>query len=333
MKTLHVGIKDHPYDLFIDEGLITRLGDVIKHEGQAVIVTDTGVPIEYIKAAKESLNTPHVFTFNQGESNKTIETVAALIAKLQAALITRSDFIVAVGGGIVGDVAGFVASIYLRGIDFYNVPTTLLSQIDSSVGGKVGVNSPVSKNAIGAFKQPRGVFIDPTVLNTLEERQFNSGVAELIKHALIKDADLFHDLETKPFSKNIIDFILRSVSIKRDIVVKDVYDQNERQLLNFGHTIAHGLEKISKHDLLHGEAVAIGMSYMSKDLPEYERVVALLKKFSLPTETPFSYEQLKSVMSLDKKTKKDSITLVLLESLGKAVLSTGSLNDLKPYLK
>lgn len=332
MKILQVPIKNAPYKVYLDKGLLKHLGSFINDKQAYVIITDDGVPLSYIKQVQSTVNIRAVLTFSQGEQHKNLKTIESLINQLQDLHITRNDTLIALGGGIVGDVTGFLAAIYLRGIDYYNIPTTLLSQIDSSVGGKVGVNSEKAKNAIGQFKQPKAVFIDPNVLKTLDERQYNNGMAELIKHAIIKDETLFNDLANIDFDSNIIDFIYRSISIKKDVIIQDVFDYSERQLLNYGHTIAHAIEKASNHQIYHGEAVAIGMVIMAKDCENVEIIKSLLGKFNLPTQTHFNYQDLLPYMLNDKKLKQDKITLIIVKKIGHAFLKEGRVADLESYL-
>ena len=331
MKTIHIPIKNDDYNVYIEDGLLNQVHSYIKKNKQYVLITDCGIPKEYIDVIQSSIDIKQVLTFKQGEAYKTLDTVALLIEQLQELHITRDDCLIALGGGIVGDVTGFVASIYLRGIDYYNIPTTLLSQIDSSIGGKVGVNSKYAKNAIGQFKQPKAVFIDPVVLKTLDKRQFNNGVSELIKHAIIKDADLFDDLLNKDFNKHLNEFIFRSLNIKKEIVIQDVYDKSIRQLLNFGHTIAHAIEKASHHQLYHGEAVAIGMAKMSKDCNRHKDIIQLLEKFDLPTDSSYQWNQLMPFMLNDKKLKQEHLSLVIVNNIGDASIKQGHVSDLKLY--
>lgn len=244
-----------------------------------------------------------------------------LIDQLQQAHVSRGDVLLAVGGGVVGDVTGLVAALYLRGIDFIQVPTTLLAQIDSSIGGKVGVNSNRAKNSIGVFKQPSFVLIDPSTLVTLDDRQFKSGMAELIKHALIRDSALYHDLLTKDVRQDLESFIYRSLTIKRDIVIRDVEDKHERQLLNFGHTIGHGLERYSDYQLTHGEAIAIGMVQITKQPHIKQQMIKILEKYQLPITYSYDPKRLKEFILQDKKIKNQMITIVTLKDIGEAELT------------
>ena len=332
MRTISVNIPNAKYHVYIERGCLSSLIDKLDPQKKYVIITDDGVPQIYIDQLLSSKTIQHVLVFKQGESHKTLDTVSTLIHQLQMLHITRDDCLIALGGGIVGDVTGFVASIYLRGMDYINIPTTLLSQIDSSVGGKVGVNTPIAKNAIGQFKQPKAVYIDPNCLNTLSKRQFNNGVAELIKHAIIQDKQLFKDLCQYDFNQYLEDFICRSIQIKKAIVIQDVYDLGQRQLLNFGHTIGHAIEKASHHSILHGEAIAIGMVQMAKNCDQLSEIKTLLKRFELPTACPYTFEELENYMSNDKKLKQAHLTLVLVNDIGNAYLQQGKVSDLKNYL-
>ena len=244
----------------------------------------------------------------------------------------RKSLLINLGGGVIGDMGGFCASTYKRGIDFIQIPTSLLSQVDSSVGGKVGINSKTMKNAIGSFYQPKIVFVDPNTLQTLEKRHFNNGMAELIKHGLIAGKSLFEDLLKNDINDNIEDFIYRSVEIKRDIVIQDVTDKGVRQLLNFGHTLGHAIEQDSGYSLLHGESIAIGMLLMIKDLPLYNKVRELFQKYNLPVTYSYDKDKLYNYIKTDKKVSGDFLNIILLRSEGNAFIKTINLEQIKEYM-
>ncbi len=317
MKTIHVPIENHSYDVYIESNLLDNISSYVTTKNKkVVIITDSLVPLDHVNKVAANLKATEIITFTKGEKHKTFDTVQMIISKLQQLHISRTDLLVAVGGGIVGDVTGFVASIYLRGMDFIQVPTTLLSMVDSSVGGKVGINTPYAKNSVGAFKQPLVVIIDPTTLDTLEPRQFNNGMAELIKHAIIKDKDLFNDLLQHDFSKHKEEFIFRSVAIKRDVVLQDVEDKGIRHILNFGHTIGHAIEMASNHEVLHGESISIAMSLITKKHPAHQKIIKLFTKYHLPTTTNYKMNSLLKYIKRDKKIFDGKLNFISLKEIG-----------------
>ena len=251
MKTITINIPNKEYKVHINNGLLSDIDKYIDVFREIVIVTDDFIPKQYLKVLKSKIANPLIFEVPMGESSKSIDIAYQIINEMIESKISRGALIIALGGGVIGDLTGFIASIYMRGIDFIQIPTTLLSQIDSSVGGKVGINSGNMKNAIGAFYQPKVVLIDPETLNTLSEKEFNNGMAEMIKYGLIADKSLFYDVLEKDIHENIEYYISKCVEIKRDIVIKDELDTGIRQILNFGHTIGHALEQNSNYELMY----------------------------------------------------------------------------------
>ena len=332
MKKVHVSLEQNSYDVLIEKGLLSKVSNYLDTNKDYVIVTDTNIPKEYISTIESQLNILKIYTMTPGESLKCAEKANEVIEDMLSHFIPRSITLIAIGGGVVGDFTGFIASIYMRGVDFIQIPTSLLSQVDSSVGGKVGINSKHMKNAIGSFYQPKVVFIDPNTLETLTKRHFNNGMAELIKHGLIAGKSLYEDLVENDINSNIEDFIYRSVTIKRDIVIKDVKDKGIRQLLNFGHTIGHAIEQDSGYSLLHGESIALGMLLMIKDPSLYNKVRSLLQKYNLPTSYFYDKERLYSYMKTDKKIKGETINIILLHEEGNAFMKTIKLEQMKEYI-
>lgn len=272
-----------------------------------------------------------------GEVYKNWATVGDLLNQLGEAGITKTGAVLALGGGVVGDTAAFAAAVYLRGIKLFQIPTTLLAQVDSSVGGKCGVNLASGKNRAGVIRQPDGVFIDPLLLETLPPREIACGMAEVIKYAAAFDAEMFRLLETG--SMPLEQAIARGVQIKARIVEQDEHDEGERQLLNFGHTLGHAIEKLggySKYN--HGEAVAIGMCSLSRLAHEAgmgcepSRLLALCEKFNLPTRAGFTKEEMLQLLPADKKCRGEKLTLILLEEIGKARRVTVSLDEWRAKL-
>jgi 3-dehydroquinate synthase len=268
-----------------------------------------------------------------GEESKSIAQVTYIINTMIQNKITRSCLVLALGGGVIGDLAGFVSSIYFRGVDYIQIPTTLLSQIDSSIGGKVGINSENMKNAIGSFYQPKMVLIDPSTLNTLSIKQKNNGVAELIKYGLIADKSLFEDVCNNNIWNNIEYYITRAIEIKRDYVIDDEHDNGKRQILNFGHTIGHAVEQYSKYELLHGEAVAIGMLALAKDTNYYVQLKDCLLKYDLLNTYDYDLNTLFKMIETDKKVHNRTLNLIVVEDAGNGFIKAVNVDKIKEYLQ
>lgn len=333
MKTINIKIPNKEYNVHINSGLLYDIDKYIDVFREIVIVTDDFIPKQYLKTIKTKITNPLIFEVPMGEASKSIDIAYTIINEMIESKISRNALIIALGGGVVGDLTGFIASIYMRGIDFIQIPTTLLSQIDSSVGGKVGINSDNMKNAIGAFYQPKVVLIDPETLNTLSDREFNNGMAEMIKYGLIADKSLFNDLLNKDVKENIEYYISKCVEIKRDIVIKDELDIGIRQILNFGHTIGHAIEQDSNYELLHGEAVSIGMNLMSMQYMYHSELVSLLNKYSLPLTHDYDSSIILNYIKTDKKVMKNKLNIVLVEEVGNGFIKTIEINDIKEYLR
>jgi 3-dehydroquinate synthase len=345
MKTLFVGLEGRAYPIHIGSGLLQRAGDLL--EGlvgkRAVIVTNAVVAASHLLPLKSALRERgmqvDVVLLPDGEAHKNAATLDDLLTRLLELGTERSTTLIALGGGVVGDIAGFAAAICQRGIPLVQVPTTLLAQVDSSVGGKTGVNHPLGKNMIGAFWQPRAVLIDTDCLATLPERELCAGIAEVIKHAAIRDADFFAWLETNMAAllardrPALMHAIHRSCAIKAGIVGVDEREAGERALLNFGHTFGHAIEAAQGYGAwLHGEAVAAGMVCAAKlservcglKHSETARLTELIAAAKLPTAPPkIPVERWLELMRRDKKVEGGAIRFVLLERLGRAVMRSG----------
>ena len=346
MKTVTVNASKN-YNVWIGEGLLPEAGKRIAAVcgGEtALVVTDDIVNGLYGEIAGKSLKAAGYavtsFVFPHGESSKTMETYVSLLRALAEANLTRSDLVVALGGGVVGDMAGFAAATYLRGTSFAQIPTTLLSMVDSSVGGKTGLDLPTGKNQVGAFYQPDIVLCDYGTLKTLPAEIFNDGCAEMIKHGMILSAELFTLLK-EPVMPQIEDMITRNVTIKRDIVTADEKDTGIRQILNFGHTIAHGIEKHSNYKISHGKAVAAGMAITARAASRmglcgedcYTELVEAARRFELPYSTDISPEQLIEAAFFDKKRSGKRITMILPEKIGKCVMKSFSLDEHTEFIR
>ncbi|MBE7010918.1 MAG: 3-dehydroquinate synthase [Ruminococcaceae bacterium] len=304
------------YNIYVQRGALETAGTYLNLNRKVLIVTDTGVPAAYAQKVAAHCKEAFIITVKMGEKTKSIETFTYLLSCLVDHNFTRSDCIVAVGGGVVGDLAGFVASCFMRGIDFYNIPTTFLSQVDSSIGGKTAVDFMGIKNIVGAFYPPKAVIIDPDTLKTLPKRQVANGLAESVKMALIQDAELFDIFEKGDVYEQMDTIILRSLQIKKYVVEQDEKEAGLRKILNFGHTLAHGIEAVNSLDTYyHGECVAMGMLPMCSDAVR-ERLIPVLQKLSLPTSCDYEKEALLSACRHDKKTSGDHITVVYVPEVG-----------------
>lgn len=341
MKELTVDLKEKSYPIYIGSGLLQQKELLQKHiqSKQVIVVTNQTVAPYYLKDIEQSLTDydVKVVELPDGEKFKTLEYVNTIFDSLLKHQFSRNSTLIALGGGVIGDMGGFAAACYQRGIAFIQVPTTVLAQVDSSVGGKTGVNHPLGKNMIGAFYQPKCVIADMDVLDTLDDRQLKAGLAEVIKYGLIRDKSFFEWLEKNialllKRDKDAFAFVIeRSCQNKADIVAEDEFESGVRAILNFGHTFGHAIETGTGYGkYLHGEAVAIGMGYAS-DLSrrigwltdvDVDRVIAILKATGLPVEPPAEMNRQKFVelMAVDKKNIDGEIRVILLESIGKAAL-------------
>ncbi len=316
MTTITVDLAERGYDISIGYGLIDRAGELFNLDRKALIVTDSGVPSEYAERVKALCREAEIVTIPQGEGSKSPECFRFLLEKMVELGMTRSDCVVAVGGGVVGDLSGFAAAAYMRGIDFYNIPTTLLSQVDSSIGGKTAINLGGVKNIVGAFYQPKGVIIDPELLKTLPKRQMLNGLAEVIKMSLTSDEELFEIIEGGEIEENIEEIIIRSLKIKRAVVEADEREDGVRRMLNFGHTLGHAIEAQEElRGLYHGECVAIGMTVCVSDEVK-SRLIPLLKKVGLPYRYDGDIEAALKFISRDKKCEGERISVVFVDNIG-----------------
>ena len=328
------------YEVTIGQGLLGQIGtEAAKIAGaQAFVVSDETVASLYLAQVVSSLRqaglTVSSASVPAGEASKRPEYYVNLLNILAAKRLTRSDAVIALGGGVVGDLAGFAAATYLRGIPVIQIPTTLLAMVDSSVGGKAAINLPAGKNLVGAFHQPTLVLCDPDVLSTLPEEIFCDGCAEVIKTAVLFDRDLFDHLRDRGTDFDREEVIARCVALKRDIVCRDEFDTGERQLLNLGHTIGHAVEKCSNFTVSHGKAVAIGTAIMARAFSaEAADILGVLHAFGLPTETAFSPQVLANAALADKKRSGDTLTLVIPERIGKACLKKIPVGELLTVIK
>ncbi len=329
MKKINVPLEKNSYDVIIKRGLLSHINDFIDASREIVIISDDNIPKKYIDEIKPQLNNPLTLFVPQGETSKSMETAYSLVNQMIENKITRGCLIIALGGGVIGDLSGFVASIYLRGVDYIQIPTTLLSQVDSSVGGKVAVNAEKMKNAIGYFKQPIKVLIDTNTLKTLDQRQVSSGIAEMIKYGLIASKSLFNALLNNNVFDNIEEYIYECIKIKKDIVVQDEFDYGTRQLLNYGHTIGHAIEQYSNYDLLHGEAISIGMTLMSNGYSFSKDLKKVLTKYNLPTSYEYDKEVIYDLVRTDKKANKTNMNIIIVEEVGNGLIKPINISQIK----
>ncbi len=339
-----MGLGERSYPIHIEDGCLQHIGHDLTQRAignRYCIIADDRVAALYGETVLKSLSgngiAAELITFPAGEASKSLPTFARLCSKLAQKGYDRRDGIIALGGGVSGDLAGFTASCYMRGIPFVQIPTTLLAQVDSSVGGKTGVDIEEGKNLVGTFYQPKAVYIDPGVLETLSRDQFIGGMGEVIKYGVIRDAEFFHSLRRErqgilALDKEVISrIVLTSCAIKADVVAEDEKESNIRRILNYGHTIGHAVEATSNFSIIHGKAVAIGMVAAVRiavakgicDKAVQEEIVSLLEEYELPTTIPaqLSREQIKNYLLRDKKVVSGKVAYVLPISLGEVTIT------------
>ncbi len=349
-----VGLGERSYEIVIRQGVLSEVGEALSAlglSGKAAVVTNPIVGRLYgrrvVRSLKKAGLAPIVVTVPEGERHKTLQSVALVLDELAQARFERGSTVIALGGGVIGDLAGFAAAIYLRGIQFVQIPTTLVAQVDSSVGGKTGVNHELGKNLIGAFYQPRLVLMDPATLQSLPEREWRAGLAEVIKYGVIADENLFASLEEniEPILKRdealVANIVARSCQIKASVVEQDEREGGLRRILNYGHTIGHALEALGRYRrLIHGEAVAIGMVYeaelaMRLGLCTGEVVARqrrLVGRARLPTEAPaFRFSALWTAMQHDKKVTRGQVQCVLPRAIGQVELKSLARQDVQDW--
>ena len=343
MKKLFVN-AGKGYEILLEEGILSRAGEYINKITSAkkiCVISDSNVFPLYGDTVVSSLKAQDFevisFVYEAGEKSKTTKTVIEMVEFLAENGLTRSDLVVALGGGVCGDMAGFASAIYLRGIDFVQIPTSLLAQVDSSVGGKTAVDLPQGKNLCGAFHQPRLVLIDKNALKTLKPHYFADGMAEAIKTGCIKSKALFERIENENAAEIIEDIVFECVKIKAAVVERDEKEQGERALLNFGHTAGHAIEKLHNFETVsHGEAVGIGMVIIctageNNGMTEKgtaKRIATVLKKYNLPTEDENSLRDIISAMNSDKKRVLDGIKFVFIKSIGEGYIKKVKTEDI-----
>lgn len=352
-KIIQVDLGPKKYDVVIQKGLINNLAyeiNKIYNHNKITVITDENVYAHFGNIVKEELE-KFKFHINfirvkPGENSKSFEVLKRVYEQLVEFNLTRSDLIIALGGGVVGDLAGFVASTYLRGVDYIQIPTTLLAQIDSSIGGKVAVNLEQGKNLVGSFYQPKRVLVDPNVLETLPDKYIKDGLGEIIKYACIRDAEFFNMLtlinNKDEFFNNLEHIIYTCVNIKRELVENDEHDKGERMFLNFGHTLGHAIEKYFKYEYSHGEAVSLGMYYITRKSENLgitekgttENIKDLLTNFNIKYNLPnLNMNKIIDIVLLDKKNISGNFKLILLNKIGDAFIKSVPIENIKEFFE
>ena len=326
---LIVNVPSGKYPIIIEKNCLAHLDRYIDLSRPTMLVYDSGIPKRWVNLVSSQFSNGYTFCFPQGEGSKNLATLEQLFQAMSEADLNRKSQVVALGGGVTGDMAGFAAACYMRGIDFYNLPTTVLSQVDSSVGGKTAVDLGSIKNIIGAFWQPKAVFIDPNVLETLDPRQISAGLAEALKMAICFDRDLFKDFEKSDLEDLDMETILyKSVNAKRKVVEADEKENGLRKVLNFGHTMGHAIEgSFDQYEYLHGECVGTGMLYfLPQDLKK--RVIAIEERLRLPKIDGFDRKKAKELMRHDKKATTQGVSCVVVDDIERFHFETRSLEEL-----
>ena len=334
-----VEIPGHKYNIHIKKGVLADVHKYVDLERKVLIVTDDEIPEEYVSALQQQCPECYLATVHAGEASKCFIYLQFIWNALLDNGFGRKDLLIGLGGGVVGDLTSFAAATYMRGVDYINIPTSTLAQIDSSIGGKGAINLGDVKNIVGAFHQPRAVFIDTDLLQTLDDRNFYNGLAEAVKAGLIGDAELFELFEQLPAEREQIQqeyieqIIVKALAVKKSVVEQDEKENGLRQILNFGHTIGHAIESAGElAGMLHGEAIGIGMLQVTEDAALRERLAAVLRKLNLPTSHEYPAEQLMEIISHDKKQSGNKINLILVKTPGKAEIVKMPLEAVKKYL-
>ena len=332
--TINIRTKDGQYPVFLERRALSRAAELSAAGGRAFIVSDSGVPACWKDVLREQFPDASWFVFPQGEVSKSPDTYKDLIFEMLKAQVSRKDTMIALGGGVAGDLAGFAAATYMRGIRYVNIPTTALSQIDSCIGGKTAIDFGGIKNCIGAFWQPSAVITDPEVLSTLPQRQLSSGLAEAVKAGIIGDPELFELFENSDPKEHLEEIIYRALMVKKAIVEEDETEKGIRKLLNFGHTFGHAYESFYGPDVfLHGECTAMGMMRMTCSAELRERLGKVLKKLDLPTGCDADGEKILKLIANDKKADHGKITAVLADRPGKAYLKDMDIQELEERIR
>ena len=331
---IRMELGKNSYNIEIERGSLFKAGEFLNLKRKVLILTDEGVPITYAETVATQCKEAYIKVVSQGEGSKSLQTAEEILTEMLNYQFSRKDCVVSVGGGVVGDLGGFVASLYMRGIDFYNIPTTVLSQVDSSIGGKTAVNLSGIKNIIGAFYQPKAVLIDPDTLRSLPERQIVNGLIEAIKMGATSDKELF-DLFLYDDWKEQLDLIIeKALLVKKQVVEQDEKESHLRKILNFGHTIGHGFESAAHGRYLHGECVALGMLYMSSEEVQ-DQLCEIYEKlgFEVPPFYTFDLEEVKEAITHDKKASNQNCSVVFVSEIGNGEIAEWSMEEVLDRLE
>ena len=330
---IQVHTKQRDYTVTAEQGSLYRVREIIGDDAHVFIVSDSGVPQKWKDVLCRQFPEARMHVFEQGEASKNLDVFREILEDMLACHLSRNDILIALGGGVTGDLAGFAASAYMRGIRYVNIPTTSLSMIDSGIGGKTAVDLNGIKNCVGAFWQPYAVIIDPDVLTTLPERHLNNGMAEAVKEGLIRDPELFAIFEQDDWKEHMNEIIQRCLVIKRDIVERDERESGERKLLNFGHTFGHAYESLHGFDAyLHGECVAMGMMTVLRNAEIKQRLSRVLQRLDLPEACTFDREAVIRLVMNDKKADHGMVTIVQVDEIGNGHLETWSQEQIRERL-
>ena len=331
---IRMELGTNSYNIELQRGNLDKAAQLFNLDRKVMIITDEGVPSVYAEKIAAQCKEAYIKVVPQGEKSKSLQVTEEILTEMLQRQFSRKDCVVGVGGGVVGDLSGFVASLYMRGIDFYNVPTTLLSQVDSSIGGKTAVNMAGIKNIIGAFHQPKAVLIDPDTLHTLSERQMVNGLIEVIKMGATSDKTLFDLFLYEDWKIYLDTLIEKALLVKKHVVEQDEKESHLRKILNFGHTIGHGFESAAHGAFLHGECVALGMLYMSSEEVQdqlctiYERL-----GFTVPEFYRFNMKEVKEAITHDKKASNQNCSVVFVSEVGKGSIEEWSMEQVLDRLE
>lgn len=331
---IRMELGKNSYNIELERGNLAKAGKLLHLNRKVMIITDEGVPHVYAETIARQCKEAYIQVVPCGEGSKSLQTAEGILTEMLGHQFSRKDCVVAVGGGVVGDLGGFVASLYMRGVDFYNVPTTVLSQVDSSIGGKTAVNLAGIKNIIGAFHQPKAVLIDPDTLHTLSERQIINGLFEAIKMGATSDKQLFDLFLNGEWKENLDLIIEKALLVKKYVVEQDEKESHFRKILNFGHTIGHGFESAAHGRYLHGECVALGMLYMSSEEIQ-EQLCEIYDNlgFELPEFYTFDLEEVKEAITHDKKANDRNCSVVYVSEIGNGSIEEWSMDEVLDRLE
>jgi len=333
------------YDVLIGTGLLGRISEVISPQQKVAVVTEETVASYHLdrlnKQLKELGKEAEIFIFTPGEQSKNISVLSDILEWLAGIKMSRGDLLIAFGGGVTGDLAGFAAAVFLRGISFIQIPTTFLAAIDSSVGGKTAIDLKAGKNLAGSFYQPVQVICDTELLATLPPEIFDEGTAEAVKYGILGDRDLFDQIKAGNTKADLEEIIYRCVSMKRDVVEDDEFDIGQRQLLNLGHTFGHCVEKLSNFEISHGHAVAVGLALIARAAVTFghlaaadrDEIIGALEANGLPVSCGYDWIEMMDVMKQDKKRRGDRITLVIPTGIGMCILHSVTVEEAGEYLR